>query len=37
VQHDRVVGYLELARPLTHPDIDGKKELTVFAELSFPF
>ena len=33
----RLTGYLEVAKPLTHPDIEGKRDATVFAELSFRF
>jgi hemolysin activation/secretion protein len=30
-------GYLELAMPLTHTDIEGSDSLSVFAEVSVPF
>lgn len=33
----RLTGYLEIAKPLTHPDVEGKRDTTVFAELSFRF
>jgi hemolysin activation/secretion protein len=33
-QGARVSGTLELAQPLTHPDVEGRKELTLFAELA---
>ena len=29
----RVTGTLELAKPLTHPDVDGRKDLRLFAEI----
>ncbi len=32
-----VAGYLEIAAPLTGPDIEGKHEASVFAELSYRF
>ncbi len=37
MQGARLNGYLEVARPLTHPDVEGKRDLTLFAELSFKF
>jgi hemolysin activation/secretion protein len=30
-------GTLELAKPLTHPDVEGRKDLTLFAELALTF
>jgi hemolysin activation/secretion protein len=36
-QGDRFSGTLELAEPLTHPDVEGRKELTLFAELAITF
>jgi hemolysin activation/secretion protein len=30
----RLSGTLELAKPLTHPDVEGRKELTLFAEIA---
>jgi hemolysin activation/secretion protein len=36
-QAGRVTGYLELAKPLTHPDVEGRRNATVFAEISVPF
>ncbi len=33
----RLMGYLEVAKPLTHPDVEGKRDASVFAELSFRF
>jgi hemolysin activation/secretion protein len=33
----RVTGYLEVAKPLTRPDVEGRKSATVFAEISVPF
>lgn len=32
-----LTGYLELAAPLTGPDIEGKQQASVFAELSYRF
>ena len=34
---DRFSGYLELAQPLTHADVDGRTDASAFAELSFRF
>ena len=31
---ERLNGYLELAKPLTHPDVEGRSSATIFAELS---
>lgn len=36
-QLGRVTGYVEVAKPLTRPDVEGKKSATVFAEISLPF
>ncbi len=33
----RVSSILELAQPLTHPDVEGRKDLTLFAELALGF
>jgi len=33
----RLSGYLELAKPLTHADADGRKDPGIFAEVSFGF
>ena len=33
----RLSGYLEVAKPLTHPDVDGRKNFTLFAELTQRF
>jgi hemolysin activation/secretion protein len=33
----RLSGYLEIARPLTHADADGRKNTSIFAEVSFRF
>jgi hemolysin activation/secretion protein len=33
-QGDRFSGTLELAKPLTHGDVEGRKDLTLFAELA---
>ena len=33
----RFSGYLELVRPLTHADIEGKRSTALFAELSYRF
>jgi hemolysin activation/secretion protein len=37
VQGAELTGYLEVAAPLTGADIEGKREATVFAELSYRF
>lgn len=37
MQGSRLTGYLEVAKPLTHPDVEGNRDATVFAELSFRF
>jgi hemolysin activation/secretion protein len=36
-QGPRLSGTLEVAQPLTHPDVEGRKELTLFAELALTF
>jgi hemolysin activation/secretion protein len=36
-QGEKITGYLEVAMPLTHPDVDGRTEPTLFAELSYRF
>jgi hemolysin activation/secretion protein len=33
----RVTGYIEVAKPLTRPDLEGEKSATVFVEISVPF
>ncbi|HEV7633604.1 MAG TPA: ShlB/FhaC/HecB family hemolysin secretion/activation protein [Steroidobacteraceae bacterium] len=33
----RLGGYLELARPLTHPDVDGRRRTVVFFDLTATF
>jgi hemolysin activation/secretion protein len=33
----RVSSNIELAKPLTHPDVEGRKDLTLFAELALTF
>lgn len=35
LQRGRLSSLLELAKPLTHPDVEGRKELALFAELAF--
>jgi hemolysin activation/secretion protein len=37
IQGGALTGYLELAAPLTGPDIEGKKHASVFAEISYRF
>jgi hemolysin activation/secretion protein len=37
IQGGALTGYLELAAPLTGPDIEGKHKASVFAELSYRF
>ena len=34
VQHRRMSSTIELAKPLTHPDVEGRKDLALFAELA---
>ena len=36
-QGEKLTGYLEVAMPLTHPDVDGSTAPTLFGELSFRF
>ena len=33
----RVSSSIEIAQPLTHPDVEGRKDLTLFAELALGF
>jgi hemolysin activation/secretion protein len=37
MQGTRLNGYLEVAKPLTHPDVEGNRDTTLFAELSLRF
>lgn len=37
VQRHRVSSIIELAKPLTHPDVEGRKDLALFAELALAF
>ena len=37
VQRQRVSSLIELAKPLTHPDVEGRKDLALFAELALAF
>lgn len=37
MQGARLNGYLEVAKPLTHPDVEGKRDVTLFVELSYRF
>jgi hemolysin activation/secretion protein len=37
LQGAELTGYLEVASPLTGPDIEGKRSATVFAEISYRF
>jgi hemolysin activation/secretion protein len=37
VQAGRVSSIVEFAQPLTHPDVEGRKDLTLFAELVLGF
>ena len=37
LQGAALTGYVELASPLTGPDIEGKNDASVFAELSYRF
>ena len=34
VQHRRMSSTIELAKPLTHPDVEGRKDLALFAEVA---
>lgn len=34
---ERLGGYVEVAQPLTHADVDGRTDASIFAELSFRF
>jgi hemolysin activation/secretion protein len=35
-QGRRLAGTLELAKPLTHPDVEGSDDLTLFIEIAVP-
>jgi hemolysin activation/secretion protein len=35
VQTERVLGALEIAKPLTHPDVEGKRDAALFIELNY--
>lgn len=37
IQGSSLTGYVEVAAPITGPDIEGKQEASVFAELSYRF
>ena len=37
VQRHRISSLIELAKPLTHPDVEGRKDLALFAELALAF
>jgi hypothetical protein len=37
LQGAKLTGYLELAAPLSGPDIEGQRHATVFGELSYRF
>jgi len=37
IQGSTLTGYIEVAAPLTGPDIEGKQKASVFAELSYRF
>jgi hypothetical protein len=37
MQGAELTGYLELAAPFTGPDIEGKRDTSIFAELSYRF
>jgi hemolysin activation/secretion protein len=36
-QGSRVTSMVELAKPLTHPDVEGRKKLSLFAEIGVSF
>jgi len=37
LQGEQLSGYAELAKPLTHGDVEGKRSTSLFAELSYRF
>lgn len=37
MQSGRAIGHLELAKPLTHPDVEGRKELSAFCRRLIAF
>jgi len=37
VQRHHMSSVVELAKPLTHPDVEGRKDLALFAELALAF
>jgi hemolysin activation/secretion protein len=37
MQGGRVTSMVELAKPLTHPDVEGSKDLSLFAEIGVSF
>lgn len=37
LQGEQLSGYAEVAKPLTHGDVEGKRSATLFAELSYRF
>jgi hemolysin activation/secretion protein len=37
LQGRKVSGYVEVAKPLTHADVEGKRDAAVFAELGYRF
>jgi hemolysin activation/secretion protein len=36
-QGSRVTGMVEIAQPLTHPDVEGRKDLSLFTEIGVSF
>jgi hemolysin activation/secretion protein len=37
LQGSRLSSYVEVAKPLTHPDVEGKRSASVFAEVAWKF
>lgn len=37
LQGERLSGYVEAAKPLTHADVEGRRETSLFAELGYRF
>ncbi len=37
LQGEQISGYVEIAKPLTHGDVEGKRSTSLFAELSYRF
>ncbi|HSG64829.1 MAG TPA: hypothetical protein VLD39_07505, partial [Gammaproteobacteria bacterium] len=37
MQSGRAIGHIEIAKPLTHADVEGRKELSAFIDLTVLF